>query len=448
MLSPLQINRIFYHHPCVDGNMGFVIAKQYYEKLGKEVKYEPCGIGKINIDGIENECILFIDITVNKQIMVKLMEKNKILILDHHKTAMENLKDIPEANKVFDMKKSGATLAWNYFHPTEEAPLVVKYVEDRDIWTRKLKNNELFYAWFYKLPSTYEEYVKYFDNNLFSDAIGLNTNEETELVGTKAGNYRQVDEYYIKEALNYTSTPQFLEIGDKYYYVANTNSMVLKSEIGNLLFEKYKLIDFSCVTSNNMNNTHISLRSIPTAADVGEVAKVYGGGGHSEASGIKSAHLISHMGKLLDDGITYKYLEDIYIEGICVYMYSPVNKAALAKYLLQRRRVGGLQNCVDIYNKLEKELPEKTKWDSDIYKQLNKQNEIHSVQIAIVWDYNPIKDITYMIAKFDETIPKQSKDILSESYKLDFDTPFQFKGLHKTLTYNTHNYLIKDTEDK
>lgn len=243
MLNSKDINRIFYHHPCTDGTMGYTIAKSFYNKIGKDVKYVPCGIGRLNLDRIVGENILFIDITTSKSNMDKLLSQgNKILILDHHKSAMLDLKDLPDMCKVFDMKKSGATLAWDYFYPGQESPLVVKYVEDRDIWTRRLENNELFYSWFYKLPSTYEEYIKFFDNDLFSECIGL---KSTNLDTCKASVSVKVDKYYTDEALAYAPTPQFVEIGGKYYYVCNVNSSVLKSTIGNQLFDKYPFIDFS-----------------------------------------------------------------------------------------------------------------------------------------------------------------------------------------------------------
>lgn len=104
MLNPQDIDRIFYHHPCVDGTMGYTVARSFYESISKEVKYVPCGIGRLNLDGITGENILFIDITTSKNnIDILLKNGNKILILDHHKSAMLDLKDLPDTCKVFDI---------------------------------------------------------------------------------------------------------------------------------------------------------------------------------------------------------------------------------------------------------------------------------------------------------------------------------------------------------
>src|SRR5690606_32028649 len=38
----------------------------------------------------------------------------------------------------FDMKRSGAGMAWDYFHPGVERPWLFNYLEDRDLWLHKL----------------------------------------------------------------------------------------------------------------------------------------------------------------------------------------------------------------------------------------------------------------------------------------------------------------------
>lgn len=50
------------------------------------------------------------------------------------------------------MTHSGAMLTWFYFFPEIEPPLLIKYIEDRDIWTKALPNTDDFSSWFYTLP--------------------------------------------------------------------------------------------------------------------------------------------------------------------------------------------------------------------------------------------------------------------------------------------------------
>ena len=68
-----------------------------------------------------------------------------VVVLDHHATAKENLAGIltdlellrhgsPGLYGKFDMDHSGAMLAWMYFFPQQPPPILVQYVEDRDLW--------------------------------------------------------------------------------------------------------------------------------------------------------------------------------------------------------------------------------------------------------------------------------------------------------------------------
>jgi oligoribonuclease NrnB/cAMP/cGMP phosphodiesterase (DHH superfamily) len=105
-------------------------------------------------------------------------------------------------------------------------------------------------------------------------------------------------------------------IDDKYYFTVFVNSTVLKSEIGNTLLYKFPYSNFSGIYSIDdiTNSTHFSLRSLDDKTDVSEIAKIYGGGGHRNASGIKIPFVINTLPcQIIDTGKTYKIIDTIYI---------------------------------------------------------------------------------------------------------------------------------------
>ena len=56
-----------------------------------------------------------------------------MVIVDHHITAKERLighGHEKEQNYHFDMNKSGARLAWEFFFPDKEVPLLIRHIED------------------------------------------------------------------------------------------------------------------------------------------------------------------------------------------------------------------------------------------------------------------------------------------------------------------------------
>ena len=42
---------------------------------------------------------------------------------------MRSLVDVADEDKVFEMKMSGCTLAWDFFHGDKETPLLFRYLE-------------------------------------------------------------------------------------------------------------------------------------------------------------------------------------------------------------------------------------------------------------------------------------------------------------------------------
>jgi oligoribonuclease NrnB/cAMP/cGMP phosphodiesterase (DHH superfamily) len=59
-------------------------------------------------------------------------ETAKVVVLDHHKSAQKDLDGVEFAQ--FDMNRSGAQMAWDYFHPNEPRPVHIEHIGDRDLW--------------------------------------------------------------------------------------------------------------------------------------------------------------------------------------------------------------------------------------------------------------------------------------------------------------------------
>jgi uncharacterized protein len=55
-------------------------------------------------------------------------------------------KRIGEHVVIHDNNKSGALIAWEYFHPGTEAPMLIKHIDDRDRWQFKLEGTKEFSA--------------------------------------------------------------------------------------------------------------------------------------------------------------------------------------------------------------------------------------------------------------------------------------------------------------
>lgn len=168
MKNPL----IIYHANCADG-AGAALAA--WLKFGDEAEYLPAlhhdeppiqslrGGREVYVldfayskGDVRQNTISMIENTTNSRLNESRPDSpyaGKFVLLDHHKAAFEQIGDLPFC--VFDMKKSGAVMAWEYFHcsglaanydnTSEESqrriPELFRYILDRDLWQWKLPHS-------------------------------------------------------------------------------------------------------------------------------------------------------------------------------------------------------------------------------------------------------------------------------------------------------------------
>ena len=192
-------------------------------------------------------------------------EANNLLVIDHHKSAMVELHDI--SNTHFDMTKSGAILAWEFFHPGKEPPKFIRYIEDRDLWKWELEYSKEFSAAFDMVPFEFEEFEKFEDDSVFDDAC-------------KRGSYILAYSKTVVKKVCEKAVHRKFEGMD----VMVVNSGHWMSEIGARLSPD---CDFAMIWFYDHEDRiiKVSLRAFHDAMDVSELAKRFGGGGHKKAAG-------------------------------------------------------------------------------------------------------------------------------------------------------------------
>jgi len=175
-----------------------------------------------------------------------------------------------EPNCYFDQQKSGARLAWEFFHPNTEIPPLISYVEDRDLWNWKIDNSKEFNTAMDDTAFVFEDWDKLLlDNNIV----------------THIEKGRTLSNYKTKLSNDIASKAQRRLWLDKTIYIVN--SPLFASEVGNILASKPEChFAFVWYYNHEKRIFSVSLRSdAPKNVDVSVVAKMYGGGGHACASG-------------------------------------------------------------------------------------------------------------------------------------------------------------------
>lgn len=333
-LLPFEIKYIVYHADCIDGLTAAAIAYDF-DRIDNRYSYYdyiPMKAGElpVKILQIKGENILFLDVSPKKSEFDQIIQNdNGVLILDHHKTAEEELKNVPEENKIFNMEKSGASLSMTYFYSYRNyrntldsyCPHPDSQVDDILFRAYKLKGIHEVYGWRYKMTKFVELVedrdlwrFKYGDETkfLFSALCArLNhiVNDSNSKIPMMAEYFFRLDELLsegkllIEEDNKYIS--KMIEKGvikevneeikqvsgfenSKLFYV-EAETFKLCSEVGNEALNKFSEIDFSLLVYPEKNQFNeivykYSLRS-RNNKDVSEIGKKFGGGGHKQAAG-------------------------------------------------------------------------------------------------------------------------------------------------------------------
>jgi oligoribonuclease NrnB/cAMP/cGMP phosphodiesterase (DHH superfamily) len=134
MSKPLVI----YHAQCLDGMTAAWAVKT---ALG-EGDYIPATHGEAPPD-VAGRDVVVVDFSYKRPVMEAMAQQARsMLVLDHHKSAQADLAGLPYA--VFDMGRSGAGIAWDWYHPGRPRPAIVNLVEDDDLWRHALPGSREF----------------------------------------------------------------------------------------------------------------------------------------------------------------------------------------------------------------------------------------------------------------------------------------------------------------
>lgn len=278
-----------YHGNCADG---FGAAWAVRHALGDDVEFHAGHYGQEAPD-VSGRDVILVDFSYKLDVIQELSFKaNSILILDHHKSALEELMGLevvkeklgydgffnelgpfcasqnkPLVGAVFDMERSGAMLAWDFFHD-EPAPTLIEHIQDRDLWRFDLPGTKEIQATVFSYPYDFDVW----------DGLFKRSPEELAKDGEAILRKHMKDVNELIEASAYRTTIAGYDVpvmNAPYFY---------SSEAGNIMSEGEP---FAACYYEDGTQRKYSLRSQPQGVDVSKIAALFGGGGHKNASGFR-----------------------------------------------------------------------------------------------------------------------------------------------------------------
>ncbi|KDP45801.1 hypothetical protein JCGZ_17408 [Jatropha curcas] len=306
-ISLAKKSAVLYHYPCPDGAFAALAAHLYFSNTRLPVLFFPNTVyNPITLDHLplhQISDLYLLDFIGPSGFVHQVSSKvNRVIVLDHHKTAVELLgisDQKKNVNAVIDMERSGATIAFDYFkekllqtpnqnHIVTEfnrfRPLF-DYIEDADLWRWRLQNSKAFSS---GLKDLNLEFNVLLNPSLFHQLLSL----ELESVITQG-----LISLSVKQKLiDYTLDRSYeIALGGGAFgncLAVNADAVSeLRSELGHQLAAKSHDLKLRAIGAvvyripelQNDQLLKISLRSLGNE-DTTNISKEFGGGGHQNAS--------------------------------------------------------------------------------------------------------------------------------------------------------------------
>lgn len=267
MMNKTSTNKIcIYHGNCADGFYAALVVKL---ALGDKIQFHT-GIHGDEPPNVSGKDVILVDFSYKRDVILEMSNKAKsILILDHHKTAEDQLVNLPEnVNVIFDMNKSGCVIAWNHYFPNKEIPKLLLHIQDRDLWTFKLKGTREILSNVSSYPYDFDIWEKL----LFSNLNDLYKEGES------------IDRKHLKDINEFIKQGSYIGNIDGHIVPILNAPSTWSSDACHIMGKNQP---FAVCYYDDAEFRNVSLRSDDNGIDVSEIAVKFGGGGHEHASGFK-----------------------------------------------------------------------------------------------------------------------------------------------------------------
>lgn len=281
-----------YHGNCSDG---FGAAYAVW-KWDSDVEFFP-GVHQNDPPDVAGRDVILVDFSYKRAVIEEMAKTARtITILDHHKSAAEDLAPLlldgemngdmnlsfHEFGKLtratgdlslrglFDMERSGAMIAWNYFHPDTPPPRLIEHIQDRDLWRFALPSTREIQAALFSFP---------YDFLVWDELMAVDIDQlALDGVAIERKHFKDIAELLKVVTMR-------MVIGGHDVPVANL-PYTMTSDAGHQLAQGEK---FAACYWDTPEGRVFSLRSTDEGMDVSAIAKQYGGGGHKHAAGFRLA---------------------------------------------------------------------------------------------------------------------------------------------------------------
>lgn len=283
---------IYHGRNCPDGFAAALAAWIFYAGQAEFLALDHGDIKSVDeLPALAGRAVYILDFSFSSELLRRIEERAaKLVMLDHHKSAADKLSGFDCRCGIvhFDMQKSGARLAWEFFQPEQAVPDLVRFVEDRDIWVWQYPESAGFLA---ALDMEPFEFARWNAIAAFGVAQLSNYIERG----------RAMDEKFRKLASDIAEGAQTLTFNGLSGLMVNAPG-IFHSLVGDMLSQKSR--SFALMWSTDKSGViKVGLRSQRSFNCI-PLAESMHGGGHAQACGFKMA--LERLPELLSGSLVAK----------------------------------------------------------------------------------------------------------------------------------------------
>lgn len=286
-----------YHGNCADGFGAAWAVRHGVQNLWNvdSLEFHP-GVYQQQPPDVTGKVVVIVDFSYKRPVIEAMSQTaQSILILDHHKSAAEDLAGLPEppAPMVdhlgdglpvagwlptqgiyakFDMTKSGAMLAWEHFNGGPP-PGLIHHIQDRDLWRFKLPGTREIQATLFSYPYDFDVW-----DALMKDGVQNLGAMITDGQAIERKHFKDINELIASCAYRMVIAEHDVPVLNcPYFFGSDACAIMAKGQ------------PFAAYYWDTPDGRTFGLRSAEDGMDVSEIAKKFGGGGHKHAAGFRVA---------------------------------------------------------------------------------------------------------------------------------------------------------------
>lgn len=266
MSNPICI----YHGNCADGFGAAWVFKNYADR---EHDFH-AGVYQNPPPDCADRDVYLVDFSYKRPVVEEILKvANRVVLIDHHKTAIDDLMPLIDSGKIealTSLEHSGAVLAYKWFNGNDLSgmPPLLAHIQDRDLWRFTLPKTREIQANIFSYPYDFAVW----DRLMAADPAVLAIEGEA------------IERKHFKDIA------ELLGVVQRRMLIAGHDVPVANlpyTLVSDAAHEMAKNEKFSACYWDTPDGRVFDLRSADNGLDVSEIAKQYGGGGHAHAAGFR-----------------------------------------------------------------------------------------------------------------------------------------------------------------